>query len=811
MSDAVAGPAPTLSGWSLVYEGFDPDQEPLREALCTVGNGFFASRGAAPESSADGVHYPGTYGAGLYNRLTSEVADRQVEDESIVNLPNWLPLTFRIDGGEWFDLSKVRLADYRQELDLRRAVLTRQLRFQDSEGRETEISQQRFVSMANPNLLVLRMTMVPVNWSGRVTFRSALDGRVTNGGVLRYRGLASNHLVPIGAGAVDAETIVLEAATSQSHIRVAEVARTRLLRDGEVIPAGGRVLEREASIGLEFDAEAAAGEALNVEKVVILCSSREPALSEPGLEVRREVGSMGDFDELLAEHALRWDELWDICSLELEDRREFAPVELRFHIFHLLVNISEHTAEIDAGVPARGLAGEAYRGHIFWDALFIFPFFNLRLPNLTRSLLRYRYRRLNSARRSASAAGYEGAVFPWQSGSDGSELTPTVHLNPRSGRWMPDNSRLQHHINSAIAYDIWHYYQATNDVEFLGLYGAELFIEIARFWAGIASYDEARDRYLICGVVGPDEYHDAYPDSERPGIDNNAYTNAMAAWVLWRAQDLLDALPVQRREELSHTLDLRREELDRWEEISRRLLLPFHDDGIISQFEGYEKLEELDWSAYRAKHGNIQRLDRILEAEADSPNRYKASKQADVLMLFYLLSPDELGALFSRLGYRLEEDTIRRNIDYYLSRTSHGSTLSKVVHAWVLVRSDRERAWQLFCEALESDLFDLQGGTTAEGVHLGAMAGTVDLVQRGFTGIETREGVLWLDPRLPEELTRVRFKIRYRRHWGLEIEVTKDRIRVSARPGDADPMKLGIAGEIVELRAGSTVERALRR
>ena len=811
MSDAVAGPAPTLSGWSLVYEGFDPDQEPLREALCTVGNGFFASRGAAPESSADGVHYPGTYGAGLYNRLTSEVADRQVEDESIVNLPNWLPLTFRIDGGEWFDLSKVRLADYRQELDLRRAVLTRQLRFQDSEGRETEISQQRFVSMANPNLLVLRMTMVPVNWSGRATFRSALDGRVTNGGVLRYRGLASNHLVPIGAGAVDAETIVLEAATSQSHIRVAEVARTRLLRDGEVIPAGGRVLEREASIGLEFDAEAAAGEALNVEKVVILCSSREPALSEPGLEVRREVGSMGDFDELLAEHALRWDELWDICSLELEDRREFAPVELRFHIFHLLVNISEHTAEIDAGVPARGLAGEAYRGHIFWDALFIFPFFNLRLPNLTRSLLRYRYRRLNSARRSASAAGYEGAVFPWQSGSDGSELTPTVHLNPRSGRWMPDNSRLQHHINSAIAYDIWHYYQATNDVEFLGLYGAELFIEIARFWAGIASYDEARDRYLICGVVGPDEYHDAYPDSERPGIDNNAYTNAMAAWVLWRAQDLLDALPVQRREELSHTLDLRREELDRWEEISRRLLLPFHDDGIISQFEGYEKLEELDWSAYRAKHGNIQRLDRILEAEADSPNRYKASKQADVLMLFYLLSPDELGALFSRLGYRLEEDTIRRNIDYYLSRTSHGSTLSKVVHAWVLVRSDRERAWQLFCEALESDLFDLQGGTTAEGVHLGAMAGTVDLVQRGFTGIETREGVLWLDPRLPEELTRVRFKIRYRRHWGLEIEVTKDRIRVSARPADADPMKLGIAGEIVELRAGSTVERALRR
>jgi alpha,alpha-trehalase len=809
MSDAAADGAPTLSGWSLVYEGFDPEQEPLREALCTVGNGFFASRAAAPESSADGVHYPGTYGAGLYNRLTSQVADRQVEDESIVNLPNWLPLTFRVDDGEWFDLSKVRVAAYRQELDLRRAVLTRRIRFQDSGGRETEIAQQRFVSMANPNHMALQMTLAPVNWSGRVTFRSALDGQVSNGGVRRYRGLASDHLVPIDARAVDAESIMLEAQTSQSHIRVAEAARTRLLRDGEVVAAGGRVVERDAWIGVEIETEATSGEALTVEKVVILCSSREPALSEPGLEVRREVISMGSYEELLGEHVLRWDELWDLCSLELEDRREFAPAELRFHIYHLLVNISEHTAEIDAGVPARGLAGEAYRGHIFWDALFILPFFTLRLPNLTRSLVRYRYRRLNSARRAAVAAGHEGAVYAWQSGSDGSELTPTVHLNPRSGRWMPDNSRLQRHINSAIAHDVWLYHQATDDIEFLGLYGAELFIEIARFWAGIATYDDARERYVIRGVVGPDEYHDAYPDSERPGIDNNAYTNAMAAWVLWRAQNVLDALPAQRREELLHTLGLGREELDRWEEISRKMLLPFHDGGIISQFEGYEELEELDWDRYQEKYGNIQRLDRILEAEGDSPNRYRASKQADVLMLFYLFSADELSALFSRLGYRFEEDTTRRNIDYYLARTSHGSTLSKVVHAWVLIRSDRERAWQLFCEALESDLFDVQGGTTSEGIHLGAMAGTVDLVQRGFTGIETREGVLWLDPSLPEELKRLRLKIRYRRHWGLEIEVTGDRIRVSARPADVHPMKLGIRGEIIELRAGATVERAL--
>ena len=237
--------------------------------------------------------------------------------------------------------------------------------------------------------------------------------------------------------------------------------------------------------------------------------------------------------------------------------------------------------------------------------------------------------------------------------------------------------------------------------------------------------------------------------------------------------------------------------------------LPFHDDGIISQFEGYEELEELDWEGYRARYGNIQRLDRILEAEGDSPNRYKASKQADALMLFYLLSADELRELFARLGYPFEYDTIPKNVEYYTARTSHGSTLSKVVHAWVLVRSDRERAWQLLSEALESDLLDLQGGTTPEGVHLGAMAGAVDLVQRAFTGLETRDEVLWLDPRIPEELSRLDLRLRYRRHWGLEIEITRDRVRVSARPADTYPIRIGIWGEIFELHAGASVERAL--
>jgi alpha,alpha-trehalase len=810
VSDRAAIRALTPSGWSIVYDGFDPSQVPLQEALCALGNGRFASRACAPEAVADGVHYPGTYAAGVYNRLTSEVAGREVHDEANVNLPNWLPFRFRIEDGGWFDVSRVQLIEYRQELDLRRAIFARTVRFEDEEGRETAVAQHRLLSMANPNVLALQTTLIAVNWSGRVTFRSALDGRVSNGGVARYRGLASRHLARVEGRAADPETIVLTAETSQSHIRIAEAARTRLLRDGEIVPVSTSVVEEPAWIGLEIPVDVARGDAVTAEKVVAVYTSREPAVSEPAEQARSEVVRLPGFGELRRQHVLRWDELWDLCSLDLEDSGGAIPTELRLNLFHILANISEHAADIDAGVAARGLAGEAYRGHVFWDALFVFPFLNLRLPDLTRVLLRYRYRRLNAARWAAREAGYEGAMYPWQSGATGAELTPTVHLNPHSGHWNPDHSHLQRHINIAIAYDVWLYYQATYDVEFLAISGAEMFIEIARFLASIATYDAGRDRYLIRGVVGPDEYHDAYPGSPRPGIDNNAYTNAMAAWVLWRVQDVLAALPEQRREELSHTLGLERGELDRWEEISHKLLLPFHDDGILSQFEGYEQLEELDWEAYRARYGNIQRLDRILEAEGDTPNRYKASKQADVLMLFYLLSADELGELFARLGYPLHYNTIPRSIEYYLARTSHGSTLSEVVHAWVLVRSDRERAWKLFSEALESDLLDLQGGTTADGIHLGAMAGTVDLVQRAFTGLETRDEVLWFDPSIPDELTRVRFKLRYRRHWGLGVEITRDLIRITARPADVPPIRVGIKGEIVELRAGSSIERALR-
>lgn len=802
------------SAWSLNYDAFDPAREGMREALCALGNGYFTTRGAAPWARADGVRYPGTYVAGGYNRLRTDIAGRVVENEDLVNFPNWLALELRIADGEWFDERRVTLLSYRQALDLRRGMLWRTIRFEDQQGRRSTLAERRLVSMDDMHLGALELTLTAENWSGAVLVRSGIDGRVVNAGAKLYREFNNEHLEPLAGEAVGEDGVCLSVRTSQSDLRVAQAARTRAFVDGRPREVPRRLLTEPGYVAQEFIVELGRGERLDLEKLAFLYTSRDKAISECSLAARKAVTRAGSFEAAMRAHALDWKHLWRRFDVHLRPAGGGFPLNvpmlLRLHLLHLLQTASLNSINLDIGVPARGWTGEAYEGHVFWDELFIFPTLNFRAPEITRSLLMYRYRRLDEARAAARDAGFRGAMFPWQSGSDGQEETQELNLNPRSRRWVPDHTFLQRHVGSAVAWNVWQYFQVTRDVEFMQFYGAELILEIARFWSSIATFNDARGRYEIRGVVGPDEFHDAYPDAPEPGLDNNAYTNVMAVWVLLRGLDVLTLLPDIRRAELTTRLGLSSEETARWEDISRRMYVPFHDDGIISQFEGYERLAELDWEGYRARYGNIQRLELILEAENDSANRYKVSKQADVLMLFYLFSSDELRELFGRLGYPFEYETIPRNVAYYDARSSHGSTLSRVVHAWVLARSHRPQAMAYFAEALQSDVSDIQQGTTAEGVHLGAMAGTVDLVQRVTTGIEITGDVLRLNPELPEELDRLDLRIRYRGHT-LDLRLTRDTLTVRGREPGAAPIRLAVRDEVHDFAGGSTRVYALGR
>jgi trehalose/maltose hydrolase-like predicted phosphorylase len=699
---------------------------------------------------------------------------------------------------EWLTPDTAEVLDHRHVLHLSCGLLERRTRYGLGDGRVLAVRQQRLVHMADPHLAVLRTEFTAEGFTGELDVEAALDGGVTNSGVPRYRDLDGRHLTHVHAGSAAPDTVWLRCRTRTSDIRIAMAAR--LTCDGPVSDAhrSGCAVQR-ARLRL------APGRTVTVDKTVAVHTSHDPAISDPLRAAVDRVGAAPGFDELLESHLTAWDELWRRAELDVPGE---AGRVLRLHLFHVLQTLSPHTADLDVGVPARGLHGEAYRGHVFWDELFVLPYLDLHFPEVSRALLRYRHRRLDRARASARAIGRRGALYPWQSGSDGREETQELHLNPRSGRWLPDHSRLQHHVGSAIAYNVWRYCEASSDTEFLHTKGAETLLEIARFWADSAVWDEDLGRHRIRGVVGPDEYHDAYPDAERPGLDDNAYTNVTAAWVLTRALDLLRTLPEPRRRELTERTGLDGGELEQWEDVSRTLHVPYHD-GVISQFAGYGDLAELDWDGYRKRYGDIRRLDRILEAEGDTVNRYRASKQADVLMLGYLFSPAELRSLLGRLGHRLDDGRWQRTVEYYLRRTSHGSTLSGLVHGWVLARARRADAWAYCQEALLGDVADLQGGTTGEGIHLGAMAGTLDLVQRGLTGLETREGALWLDPVPLPELSSYTFSLRYQGHWGVRLRLEHGSLEVEVPPSDRAPIDIRLPDRTVSVAPGETYRLAL--
>ncbi|MFF8941557.1 glycoside hydrolase family 65 protein [Streptomyces sp. NPDC014864] len=784
-----------MTGRTWEYDGYRPAQERLRESLCALGNGYFATRGALPECAADDVHYPGTYVAGCYNRLTSHVAGRRVENEDLVNLPNWLPLRFRTAGGFWLTPDTAAVLEHRQVLHLESGLLERRTRFALDGGRALSVRQQRLVCLADAHLAALRteFTLEGGTEDVGLDVEAALDGGVVNAGVRRYRDLEGRHLTHVHTGTSAPGTVWLRCRTRTSDIRIAMATRLTAVAPVATRHEPPRALQ-------DVTLRLTPGRTVTVDKTVAVHTSRDPAISDPLRAAIDRVAAAAGFEELLEAHLTAWDLMWRRAGLDVPG--EPGRI-LRLHLFHVLQTLSPHTADLDVGVPARGLHGEAYRGHVFWDELFVLPYLNLHFPEVSRALLRYRHRRLEAACSAARALGRRGAMYPWQSGSDGREETQRLHLNPRSGRWLPDNSRLQHHVGSAVAYNVWQYCEASGDAEFLHTKGAEMLLQIARFWADSATWDDGMRRHRILGVMGPDEYHDAYPGAVRPGLDDNAYTNVTAAWVLTRALETMRILPEPRRRELVERIGLDGGELEQWEDVSRTLYVPFHD-GVVSQFEGYGDLAELDWDDYRKRYDDIRRLDRILEAEGDSVNRYKASKQADVLMLGYLFSPCELRSVLARLGYRVDDDVWLHTVDYYLGRTSHGSTLSGLVHGWILSRVRRSGAWAYCQEALRADIADVQGGTTGEGIHLGAMAGTLDLVQRGLTGLETREGALWLDPVPLPELSSYGFAIRYQGHWGVRLRMEHGGMEIAVPPSDRSPIEVRLADRDVCVQPGET-------
>ena len=519
-----------MNDWILRFSGYDPADERRREALCTVGNGYFATRGAWAGASPDDRHYPGTYLAGCYNRLTDDIDHRTVENESLVNLPDWLPLTVAIENGDWLSPDTSEVLEYDQELNLRSGLLARRFLLRDPLGRQVRGVERRFVSMAEPHLAGQTLAVTAVNWSGRLRIGTSVRGDVTNSGVERYRKLSGRHLTDLQIMVANGNPLVA-ATTSQSRHRVAVGTRTVATHNG--VPAGVDWTTRtdENSAYAELAVPVVPGDVVAAEKVAAIYGSHDVGISEPLLAARTALDSAAGFDALRDAHALAWSQLWRRFSLDLEEPFDGTLASVRLNIFHLLQSVSPHSVDADAGVPARGLHGEAYRGHVFWDELFVFPVLTLRMPELTRALLLYRYRRLPAARLAARQDGCRVPCIPGSRAAtaarraSGSISTRCPGAGPRmrpSGSGTSAWRSPTRCGSTSRPPGTWSSSAITAPKCSSRSPGSS---------PGLAEYDPGRDRYVIRGVVGPDEFHTSYPDRLDPGIDNNAYTNVMAVWL----------------------------------------------------------------------------------------------------------------------------------------------------------------------------------------------------------------------------------------------------------------------------------------
>jgi len=791
--------------WQLNYYDYNYDKEQSREALLAVGNGYFGTRGALEETEfkeENKVNYPGTYMPGMFNRLTSRVGDRDIENEDFVNISNWLPVSFRINDGEWFEFKPDpthTIEKIHRKLDMRDGTLFRYLVVRDDKGRRTLVKSKRFAGMHDPHRAGISYSITPLNYSEPVTIQSMISGDHINAGVERYSELEQEHLEPVSENAKDG-ILQLLVKTTQSETRIGMAATHRVNR----IHIDSQVKTGRARISESFKIEANEGEEITLEKMVTIFTSMNNDSEDPIRDAVRTINEVNGFQDELNKSAVAWKAIWDRVNIRVTGDRN-AQRLLHLHLYHMMVTASPHTASLDSGIPPRGLHGEAYRGHIFWDELYIVPLYNIHYPEVTRSTLMYRFRRLDEARKYAKEYGFDGAMFPWQSGSSGREETQVVHLNPMSGEWGPDYSSLQRHVSIAIAYNLWNYFHTTGDREFMVSYGIELFLDICKFWISKTN-KESDGRYHIDKVMGPDEFHEKLPGSEGGGLKDNAYTNIMVSWLLERAEELVAGFRDEGISDVLKKLDITDTDLAAWSDVERKLCLNINEEGIIEHFDGYFDLKELDWDAYREKYGDIHRLDRILKSEGKSPDAYKLSKQADLLMTFYNLGNSQVTRIIEKLGYQVPEGYIRRNFDYYIRRTSHGSTLSRLVHARLALKAGmEEEGWNLYYQALESDLVDIQGGTTGEGIHCGVMAGTVYDAMGAFAGLDLSGDYPELHPKLPEGWKELSFSFGYQGN-RLEVRIKGSTVEINSVHSAKTKIKVHICGIASEVQPGKTLK-----
>jgi len=713
--------------WLIRETTFDPNRLHHQETVFTIGNGYLGTRGAFEEG------YPGARPATLIHGVFD---DAPIVHTELANAPDWLPFVLLVNG-ERFGLDRGEVLEYQRTLDLRRGLLTRQVRWRSLAGNTVAIHIERFASLADPHVLAIRYQVTPLDFDGWIEFRASINGQVDNDDYVHW------DWVDQGG---ELGQVWLRSRTRHSAIELGQASALMMSGSDEMIE---RAMDCQNCPTMVAVCQTQQGRTITAEKLVAIYSSREvDDVVEAAVDkLDALIDAHLRYEDLRAAHKAAWAEVWDASDVIIEGD-DAAQRAVRYNLFQLLIAAPRHDDHVS--IPGRTLSGFGYRGHVFWDTdIFMLPFFTFTQPKLARNLLMYRYHTLPAARQKARANGYEGAQYAWESALTGDETTPKWVPGP-AGEWVRIwTGDIQLHITADVAYAVWHYWQVSSDDEFMRDYGAEIILDTAAFWGSRAEYNAERDRYEINDVIGPDENHEH--------VNNNVFTNRMAQWHLETA---LETLAWLRREhpyraaELEEQLDLSAEQLAHWADVIGCLhILHDPETGLMEQFEGFFELEDVDWQALEPRSQSVQSLLGIKRT-----NQVQALKQPDVLMLLYLL------------GERYDLETKRVNWDYYQPRTdhTHGSSLGPAIHAILACELGLpEVAYEHFMRAALVDLEDMRGNA-ADGIHGASAGGVWQAVVFGFAGLRLTADGYTLNPRLPASWRRLAFRFR---HHGREVRV----------------------------------------
>jgi len=752
--------------WLIFQNEYNTEVNPRYETLFTLTNGYMGVRGTFEEGSEG--ERSGNFIAGIFDK-----SDAQVRE--IVNAQNWLRIKLYVEGEE-LSLDKCQLIEFKRILDMKKGILFRSMLIKDSKDRITRIEGYRFISRSDLHRSAIKLFVTPVNYSGVVGIESIIDGTVLNSADSPKHRV--KHLKVADNSSLNKSGVYLETATIDDDIRIATGSAVRLYHyeDKEknniakfkrFLPLGERSIEY-------FEFDGTENKTVVIDKFIITYTSRDVKKGLLKSTVEKELFAFAGegIDKELQRHIEVYEELWSVADINIEGDEE-ADKALRFNIFHLMSSVNENDPMVS--IAAKALHGEGYKGHVFWDTeIFMLPFFIYVHPKAAKTLLMYRYNMLDAARKNAALNGYKGAQYPWESADTGEEETPKWGFDYMGNPVRIWTGDLEHHITADIAFAVWEYFRATEDIEFMLNYGAEIIFETARFWVSRCEYVKELDRYEINNVIGPDEFHEH--------VDNNAYTNYLAKWNIKKGLELINMLKEKYPEHyhaISNKICLTNEEMEKWKEVEEKIYIPYDKDKkLIEQFEGY--FDKKDYVIDKFDENNMPIWPEGVDITKLGDTQL--IKQADVVMLMLLL------------GEEFDEETKRINYEYYEKRTMHKSSLGPSMYAIMGLKvGDHKNAYQSFMRSANVDLVDNQGNTK-EGLHAASAGGTWQVAVFGFGGMEIdKEGALNINSWLPEKWDKLSYKVFWKGNL-IEVIVTKQEVTVKKLKGKGN-IKVKVKGK----------------